>query len=309
MHDVLTSHPGPARSTRPLRVALIGLGAIGRGVMALLRDDPLLRFDRVLVHEGSRARAEAALAAGGLAGVPVAARLDLEGARPDVVVECAGHAAIEEHVLPALAGGVPCVVASVGALAAPFVGDRLRAAGLSGTGGGLSMTVVPRKDPLDIAALLEAALGFAEGETLTTFHPVTGLVQMLSEATDPINYAGHWFAERPDWEANPLPIVVTEGLHDEATPSVTTEALAAAARLPIVGDAATEPVALELRGLDSFDFPASDNVRDWNGDARTAGLGQFPDDGHFAVYDNRKALRLYRDFIVSALDGAPTLDP
>lgn len=132
MHDVLTSHSGPARSTRPLRVALIGLGAIGCGVMALLRDDPLLRFDRVLVHEGSRARAEATLAADGLAGVPVAARLDLDGARPDVVVECAGHAAIEEHVLPALAGGVPCVVASVGALAAPGLPERLEAAARAG---------------------------------------------------------------------------------------------------------------------------------------------------------------------------------
>jgi aspartate dehydrogenase len=34
------------------------------------------------------------------------------------VVETAGHAAIEQHVLPALARGTPCVVASVGALSA-----------------------------------------------------------------------------------------------------------------------------------------------------------------------------------------------
>ena len=37
--------------------------------------------------------------------------------RPGLLVECAGHAAIKEHVVPALATGIPCVVASVGALA------------------------------------------------------------------------------------------------------------------------------------------------------------------------------------------------
>jgi aspartate dehydrogenase len=36
----------------------------------------------------------------------------------DLVVETAGHAAIEQHVLPALARGTPCMVASVGALSA-----------------------------------------------------------------------------------------------------------------------------------------------------------------------------------------------
>ncbi len=196
----------------------------------------------------------------------------------------------------------------VGAIGAPFFGDRVRAAGFSGTGGGLAMTIVLRKDPLDIAQVLAAALGFEEGEALTTFHPVVGLVQMLSEATDPLNYGPYWFAEAPGWDAAPLDIVLTEGLHDAATPSVTTEALAAAARVPIVGDAATDPEGLALRGLSPDDLPTEGNAVGWDGDPVTAGLGQFPDDDHYAIYDNRDALQLYRELLVTALAGEPRLD-
>jgi predicted esterase len=191
----------------------------------------------------------------------------------------------------------------VGAIAAPYMSHDLRAAGFSGTGGGLAMTVVLRKDPFDIAALIASLLSFTEDEELTTFHPVVGLIQMLSEATDPLNYAPWWFAEEPRWDALPLPIVLTEGLADAATPSVTTEALAAAGRVPVVGPAATTPDAFDLRGLDSADLPTSKNATDWNGAAITAGLGQYPDDDHYAIYDNRDAKRLYRDLLVTALNG------
>src|SRR5690606_15993483 len=50
----------------------------------------------------------------------------------DLVVECAGHRAIEDHVMPALAAGYPCVVTSVGALAAPGLPERLEAAARAG---------------------------------------------------------------------------------------------------------------------------------------------------------------------------------
>lgn len=195
----------------------------------------------------------------------------------------------------------------VGAMAAPFFSRDLVAAGFSGTGGGLSMTVILRKDPLDIEALLMGMLDFEDDEVLTTHHPIVGLIQTLSEVTDPLNYAPWWFAEDPGLDARPLPILLTEGLKDEATPSVTTEALAAAGRVPIVGDPATDPKAMELRRLEPHALPTRDNARDWNAALITAGLGQFPDDDHFAIYDNQKAKGLYRDFLTSALDGAPSL--
>lgn len=195
-----------------------------------------------------------------------------------------------------------------GALAAPFFRDTVGPVGFSGTGGGLSITIVQRKDPLDIAALIETLFNFDEGETLTTFHPVNGLIQTIVEATDPLNYAAWVNAEAPAWSAVPHPLFLTEGLHDEATPPDATEAYAAAARLPIVGEPSTDPVALALRGLAPEALPVSANRRDWAGEAVTVGLAQFPDDGHFAIYDNNDARRMYRSFLASGLEGEPVID-
>lgn len=195
----------------------------------------------------------------------------------------------------------------VGAIAAPFFSGTVDAAGFSGTGGGLSMTVVLRKDPFDIAELLGSLLELADGEQITTFHPVVGLIQMLSEATDPLNYGRYWFAEEPGWEARPLPMILTEGLDDTATPSLATEALAAAARIPIVGDPATEPASQDLRGLTPDALPTSRNALDWNDAPITAGLRQFADQGHYAIYYDRSARKFYREFLVSSLIGEPTL--
>jgi aspartate dehydrogenase len=98
------------------RLALIGCGAIARAAMELLRGDPLVRVTQVIVHETSLAKAREYCATLGN-GVRVATRLDLtDAACPHLVAECAGHQAVVEHVLPALAHGVPAVVASIGAL-------------------------------------------------------------------------------------------------------------------------------------------------------------------------------------------------
>jgi hypothetical protein len=199
----------------------------------------------------------------------------------------------------------------VGGIAAPFL-TGARAMVFSGAGGGLAMTIVRRKDPLDIAGLLSALMQFDEDEAVVEHHPVVSLVQMLSEATDPINYAPYWYAaEAPSagagWSGVPLPVLLTEGLLDAYTPAVTAEALANAAHMPIVGTVASLPDAMELRNLMPVDLPAANNAQDWNTDAITAGLAQFPDDGHYAIYYNADARTMYRDFLDSALDGSPTI--
>lgn len=196
----------------------------------------------------------------------------------------------------------------VGALAAPYFRDHVRVAGFSGTGGVLSLTVVLRKDPFDFAALVEALLGFEATESLSPLHPVTGLVQTLVEVTDPVNYAAWWFAEAPPWPAAPLPILLTEGLLDAATPPSTTEALAGAGRVPQVGEAVTDPEALALRGLGKDVLPAQGNTRDWESAAITAGLAQFEDQDHYAIYNDTDARRLYRDFLASGLVGTARLE-
>ncbi len=115
-------------------VVIIGLGAISTGVLGLLAQEPGLQVTGVLVPEAGLAAARAALAKmpqrPGLA-ITAASRLQ-DLARPDLLVECAGHAALAEHVLGALAAGIPCIAASVGALSDARLLDQLEAAARQG---------------------------------------------------------------------------------------------------------------------------------------------------------------------------------
>ncbi len=112
-----------------MRIAMIGCGAIGVGVLELLRGDADLMVDTIVLPPAMHADAQSAVDK-----YAPNARLvsNLDGATPDLVAECAGHAAIEEHILPALARGIPCVVASVGALSAPGLAERLERAARDG---------------------------------------------------------------------------------------------------------------------------------------------------------------------------------
>ncbi|MNF44303.1 L-aspartate dehydrogenase [compost metagenome] len=109
-----------------LHITMIGCGAIGVGVLELLESDPQLCVDAVIVPEASQALVRQRLAS--LRKPPQVLSELPAGSRPDLLVECAGHHAIEEHVLPALAQGVPCLVVSVGALSEPGLVERLEAA-------------------------------------------------------------------------------------------------------------------------------------------------------------------------------------
>ncbi|TAL78716.1 MAG: aspartate dehydrogenase [Burkholderiaceae bacterium] len=115
------------------RIAMVGFGAIGRAVFGSLQNEPRLKIAQIIVRESRRQDVQAELndlmptsPAKALSSVPAGSD------RPDLVVECAGHSAIEAHVLPALSGGIPCLVVSTGALSAPGLAERLEAAASKG---------------------------------------------------------------------------------------------------------------------------------------------------------------------------------
>ncbi|MDB5903375.1 MAG: putative L-aspartate dehydrogenase [Betaproteobacteria bacterium] len=113
---------------RTCTVALIGSGAIAC-VMArsLLEQHPQVRLVGALDQNVARARQRMD------ARIPLTASLDeLLGWGPELVVECAGHAALAEHGAAVLTRGVDLLVASVGALARPELESALRAAALTG---------------------------------------------------------------------------------------------------------------------------------------------------------------------------------
>ena len=97
-------------------LAVVGCGAIGSSVIELLRDDRHVRVTQVIVPASAVAEARALCARVAPEARVLAAVDHANGARPDLLVECAGHAAVADHVLPALEAGIPAVVASIGAL-------------------------------------------------------------------------------------------------------------------------------------------------------------------------------------------------
>ncbi len=109
-----------------LHITMIGCGAIGVGVLELLESDAQLSVDAVIASAGSAELVRQRLAS--FKRPPQVLTALPADARPDLLVECAGHRAIEEHVLPALERGIACLIVSVGALSEPGLVERLEAA-------------------------------------------------------------------------------------------------------------------------------------------------------------------------------------
>lgn len=152
----------PADDKAPLRLGLIGYGAIGAPLAAAFApgNDDGVAVVGVLVRRPRPAAED---------GPPLVTSLDaLQAAAPRLVVECAGHEAVRCHVGPLLAAGTDVVLTSIGALTDDALRDRLAAQAEAGGGrlriaaagigsldmlaaaavGGLaSVTITVRKDP------------------------------------------------------------------------------------------------------------------------------------------------------------------
>ena len=114
------------------KLAIVGFGAIGQELAQLLQADLHLQITQIVTTPQSTARVRG-IAAQLAPHARVLNEVDLSPEyRPDLVAECAGHAAIVSHVIPALQAGLRCVVASIGALAEPELFARLEDAATRG---------------------------------------------------------------------------------------------------------------------------------------------------------------------------------
>ncbi|NJM43367.1 MAG: aspartate dehydrogenase [Brachymonas sp.] len=91
-------------SAPALHVCLIGYGAIGQAIVQRLANHQRMKISHVVVRNAAHTLPKGTQA---VSAVPSDAQL---------VLECAGHSALHEHVLPALKRGIDCAVLSVGAL-------------------------------------------------------------------------------------------------------------------------------------------------------------------------------------------------
>ena len=113
-----------------LRIALIGWGAIGQGIVRALAAHarPNIQVVAILVRNA----ADTALVSPEHAPLFVDTLDALLSARPDLVCECAGHTAVDAYVETVLHTGVNVVLVSVGALAESARALRLEAAAAKG---------------------------------------------------------------------------------------------------------------------------------------------------------------------------------
>ena len=108
------------------KVTMIGFGAIGRSVFQRMADNASVVITHVVVPEAHVAEVQAQLGQAATAVVAVPS----EGV--GLVIECAGHAALVDHVVPALERGIECAVLSIGALSEPGLPELLEAAAIKG---------------------------------------------------------------------------------------------------------------------------------------------------------------------------------
>lgn len=108
-----------------LPITLIGFGAIGRSLYERLGGFERVQVSHVVVRASRLQEVQALLRpqTRAVSSVPQEARL---------VLECAGHSGVTEHVLPALARGVECALLSVGALSEQGLPEKLEAAARAG---------------------------------------------------------------------------------------------------------------------------------------------------------------------------------
>ena len=104
-----------------LNVTMIGFGAIGSTVFQIIKNDVEIRIAQIVVHEAMRAEVQTNVGDN----VTVVSNIADLPQRPEFVLECAGHEALEACVLPLLASGVDCALVSIGSLAADGMQDKL----------------------------------------------------------------------------------------------------------------------------------------------------------------------------------------
>ena len=198
--------------------------------------------------------------------------------------------------------------AEIGIIAAPYFGERVRGVVLSGAGVGLSVSIVERDaEDFDIQELLSAALGFGPDEDLDVHHPVAGLVQFVADATDPLHYAPLWHHQQPPFDAVPQNVLAIHGLRDVHTPPATVGALAAAAHTPILAPIGETWLAQAFVDPGNQQVPAASNLTAWDGSSVTGGLLQYPEQDHFAIFQDPDAAQAYGDFLASALGGSAAI--
>lgn len=171
----------------------------------------------------------------------------------------------------------------------------LRAAVFTGAGAELGLSLLEKKQPNDLSALVRGSFG---DQAITRLHPMIGFMSWFFGPADALPYAAA-ITTAPVGGKPPLDFLHVYGLHDGFTPESTQRALARAAGAPIVGAV--------LRPIEGVDTVADDVRGNVNG--RSLGViqyeppaqgGGFAYDGHFVGANDPDARAAIGRFIGTA---------
>ena len=171
---------------------------------------------------------------------------------------------------------------------------------LSGAGGGLSITLLERKDPVDFEALIRFLLEFQEEDLLDAFHPILALVQTAVDITDPLHFTRYsaTLQQQPN-------VLVTNGCWDAQTPYKTTDAMALALNAPLV-----EPVSRDDNPFVSPLGETTGSPEAVNG--RLKGFVEWCEtstkDNHWVVFNRPQAIQSTLYFLRDVEAGTPAID-
>ena len=193
---------------------------------------------------------------------------------------------------------------SQGGLVAPLylaIDDATHGGVISEGGGLIGYALTQKTQPINIPQIVAGALGLhgIGPENFSLFHPLVSLLQGWIEPSEPTNYAPFLF-HAPRTGFAPKSIFMTEGGMDPYTPPPAIEALAVAMRTPQIDPIWRRIPNEDLRGIALGGPTVTGNVA---GGAATAGLLQFPNEGHFSVFDNTVCQQRYEGFFTSVATG------
>jgi hypothetical protein len=176
---------------------------------------------------------------------------------------------------------------------------------LSGTGGGLAVSMLEKRKPFPVGALLPVLLG--ESIAVDARHPVLSLVQMYFDRADPLNHARR-IVVAPGSGMPPRHLLHVYGGDDSYAPEVTQAAFGAAAGLPVLNPLAAAALVAGAAGPVVVEAPVAGNLV--VGATRvTAVQAQYRPrgyDGHFVATQNPDArAAVQRTLGTYFRDGAP----
>jgi predicted esterase len=158
---------------------------------------------------------------------------------------------------------------------------KIKAAVLSGAGSVLILSLLNKRAPTDIAALVEGLLR----EPATEDHPLLNLLQSYFESADPNNYGPQLFRE-PIAGSPPKSVFQSMGLTDNYTPDPNIAAFALSLGVQPVGARLFDIDGLGLTPMRWGQRPVQKNVASGQATGVLQQYTQEPDsDGHFVIFD------------------------